>query len=80
MLRPLMLDGVGGEIYGADVVAVNERALGKRTVELRQELSEPGRLCHAVSDSPVLRLSTGTGDNGCRLDNQKTRLPPRKTA
>ena len=39
MLRPLMLNGVGGEIYGADVVAVDERALGERAVELRQELS-----------------------------------------
>ena len=47
MLRPLMLDGVGGEIHGADVVAVDEHALGER----------------AVSDNPVLRLSTGTGDN-----------------
>ena len=80
MLRPLMLDGVGGEIHGADVVAVYERALGERAVELRQELSEPGRLRHAVSDSPVLRLSTVTGDNGCRLDDQETSLPPRKTA
>src|SRR6185437_11015440 len=63
MLRPLMLDGVGGEVHGADVVAVDERALGERAVELRQELSEPGRLRHAVSDSPVLRLGTGAGDN-----------------
>ena len=63
MLRPLMLDGVSGEIHGADVVAVDERALGERAVELRQELSEPGRLRHAVSNSLVLRLSTGTGDN-----------------
>ena len=39
MLRPLMLDGVGGEIHCADVVTVDERALGKRAVELRQELS-----------------------------------------
>ena len=38
MLRPLMLEGVG-EIHGADVVAVDERALGERAVELRQELS-----------------------------------------
>ena len=68
------------EIHGADVVAVDERALGKRAVELRQELSEPGRLRHAVSDSPVLRLSTGAGATGCRLDDQETRLPPRKTA
>ena len=63
MLRPLMLDEVGGEMHGADVVAVDEHALGERAVELRQELSEPGRLRHAVSDSPVLRLSTGAGDN-----------------
>src|SRR6185312_12809990 len=63
MLRPLMLDGVGEEIHGADVVAVDERALGEWAVELRQEMSEPGRFRHTVSDSPVLRLSTGAGDN-----------------
>ena len=38
VLRPLMLDGVGGEIHGTDVVAVDECALGERAVELRQEL------------------------------------------
>ena len=31
MLRPLMLNGVGGEVH--------ERALGERAMELRQELS-----------------------------------------
>ena len=56
MLRPLMLDGVGGEIHGVDVVAVDKCALGERAMELRQELSKPGRLRHAVSDSTVLRL------------------------
>ena len=55
VFRPLMLDGVSGEIHGADVVAVDECALGER--------AEPGRLCHAVSDSLVLRLNTGAGDN-----------------
>ena len=39
VLRPLMLDRVGGEIHGADVDAVDERALGERAVEFRQELS-----------------------------------------
>ena len=29
MLCPLMLNGVSGEIHGADVVAANERALGR---------------------------------------------------
>jgi hypothetical protein len=53
MLRPLMLNRVGGEVHGANVVAVDERA-----VKLRQELSKPGRLSHAVDNSPVLRLNT----------------------
>ena len=35
MLRPLMLDGVGGEIHGTNIVAVEERALGEWAVELR---------------------------------------------
>ena len=35
VFRPLMLDGVGGEIHGADVVAVDERALDEQAVELR---------------------------------------------
>ena len=63
MLRPLMLNGVGGEIHGADIVAVDGCALGERAMELRQELSKPGRLRHAVSDSTVLRLGTGARDN-----------------
>ena len=63
MLRALVLNRVGGEVHDADVVAVDERALGERAVELTQELSKPGRLCHAVSNSSVLRLGTGAGDN-----------------
>ena len=39
MLRPLMLNRVGGEIHSADVVAVDECALGERAMELSQELS-----------------------------------------
>ena len=80
MLRPLMLYGVGAEIHGADVVAVDKRALGERDVELRQELSESGRLVTPLatarySDSALERETTG-----CRLDDQEIRLPPRKTA
>jgi hypothetical protein len=66
-IRPLMLNRVGGEVNGADVVAVDERALGERAVKLSQELSEPGRLSHAVSNSPILRLSTRAGDNQLSL-------------
>jgi hypothetical protein len=67
MLRPLMLNRVGGEVHGADVVAVDERALGERAVKLSQELLEPGRLSHAVSNNPVLRLSTRARDNRLSL-------------
>ena len=67
MLRPLMLNRVGGEVDGADVVTVDECALGEWAVKLSHELSEPGRLRHAVSNSPVLRLGTGAGDNRLSL-------------
>ena len=63
MLRPLMLNRVCGEVHGADVVAVDESALDERAVKLSQELSEPGCFRDTVSDSLVLRLCTGAGDN-----------------
>jgi len=63
MLGPLVLNRVGGEVHCADVVAVDERALGKRAVKLSQELSELGRLRHAIRDCPVLHLGTRAGDN-----------------
>jgi hypothetical protein len=34
MLRALVLNGVGGEVDGADVVAVDEDALRQQSVEL----------------------------------------------
>jgi hypothetical protein len=67
MLRPLMLNQVGGEVHGAKVVAVDERALGERAAKLSQELSETGRLSHAVRNSPVLRLSTRARDHRLSL-------------
>jgi hypothetical protein len=67
MLRPLMLNRVDGEVHGADVLAVDERALGERAVKLSQELSEPGRLSHTISNSPVLRLSTRARDHRLSL-------------
>jgi hypothetical protein len=62
-----MLNRVGGEVHGADVVAVDERALGERAVKVNQELSEPGRFGHAVSNSSLLRLSTRARDNPLSL-------------
>jgi hypothetical protein len=67
MLHPLMRNRVGGEVHGTDVVAVDKCALGERAVKLSQELSEPGRLIHAVSNSPVLCLSTRARDDQLSL-------------
>ena len=67
MLRPLMLNRVGGEVHGADVVAVDERGLGEGEVKLRQELPKPSRLSHAVRNGPVLRLGTGAGSDRLSL-------------
>jgi hypothetical protein len=63
MLHPLMLNQVDGEVHSADIVAVDERALGEWAVKLSQELPKPRCLSHAVSKSPVLRLNTRAGDN-----------------
>jgi hypothetical protein len=74
MLRPLMLNRVGGEVHGADVVAVDERALGERAVKLSQELSEQGRLSHAVSNCSVLRLNTRVRDNRLLLGRPRDQV------
>ena len=80
MLRPLMLHGVGREIHGADVVTVDERALDEWTMELRQELLEPEHLPPPLATARYSASALERGTTGCRLDDQETRLPPRKTA
>jgi hypothetical protein len=39
MLGVLMLNGVGGELYGTDVVTVDKGALRRRGLELLEQLS-----------------------------------------
>ena len=80
MLRPLVLDGVGGEIHGADVVAVDERALGERAMELRQELSNQDASATPLATARYSASALERETTGCRLDDQETRWPPRKTA
>ena len=63
MFRALVLDGVGGEVDGADVVAEDQGARGQWTVELLEQLTKPGRLSHG----PILGLGAGAGDNWLTL-------------
>ena len=65
MLRSLMLNGVGGEIHGADVVK-----------SCRSQDASATQLAIARYSASSLERET----TDCRLDDQETRLPPRKTA
>jgi hypothetical protein len=67
MLGPLVLHRVGGELDGADVVAVDQRAPGEGTMELGEELAEPRSLRHAVGHDTVLRLGARAGDDRLAL-------------
>jgi hypothetical protein len=70
MLRALMLHGVGGEVDGADVVAVDEGGALEGAVELVEEFAHPGGLRHAVGHSAVLSLCAGAGDDGLPLGDR----------
>jgi hypothetical protein len=67
IFRALVLDGVGGEVDGADVVAEDQGARCQRTVELLEQLTEPGRLSHAVCHGAVLGLDARAGDDQLAL-------------
>jgi hypothetical protein len=59
MLCALMLHGIGGEVDGVDVVAVDEGGTLKGAMELVEELAHPGGLGH----NAVLGLCAGAGDD-----------------
>jgi hypothetical protein len=67
MLRALMLNEIGGEVDGADVVAVHEGGALEGVVELVEKLAHPRGLRHAVGHSAVLGLGAGAGDDGLPL-------------
>jgi hypothetical protein len=68
MLGALMLNGVGGEVHNADIVAVDEGAPRRRGLELAEQLTQPGGLSHAVGNGTILGLSAGAGDDSLPLD------------
>jgi hypothetical protein len=63
MFSALMLNRVGGEIDGADVITVDESALRQRGMELLEELLEPTSFRHAVGHGAVLSLDAQLGDD-----------------
>ena len=79
MLCVLMLHGIGAEVDGADVVAVDEGGALKGAVELMDGLAHPGGLLHAVGHNTILGLCARAGDDGLPLGGPETRLAPKNT-
>jgi hypothetical protein len=76
MLRALMLNGVGGEVHGTDVVTVDESAARWRSLELMQELAQPGGLSHTIGDDTVLGFGAGVGDDSLPLGRPGDQVVP----
>lgn len=59
MICALVLNRIGGEIHGTDVITVDKCAPCQRTVQLLEQLTKPCRLSDAISHSEVLGLGAG---------------------
>jgi hypothetical protein len=53
----LSLNGVDGEVYGTDVVTVDQSDPRQGVVQLHMQLLKPTRLYHTVGHDAVLRLA-----------------------
>ena len=67
MFRASVLDRVGDEVDGADVVAEEQGARGQWNVELLEQLTKLGPLSHVVGHGPILSLGIGAGDDWLAL-------------
>jgi hypothetical protein len=76
MLRALMLNGVGGEVHGADVVAVDKSTTRWRSLELMQEMAQPSGLSHTIGDGMVLSFDAGAGDDSLPLGRPGDQVVP----
>jgi hypothetical protein len=63
MLDALVLNGVGREVDGADVVTLDQSGPRHGAIQLHKQLSKPTHLCHTVGHGAVLRLSARMRDD-----------------
>jgi len=59
MLGSLMLNQVGGEVNGADIITINHCSAMKWTAKLYQELAQPAGFGDSIRDYSIFRLCTG---------------------
>jgi hypothetical protein len=61
MFSALVLDWVGGEVNGTDVVTINNGGTAERAAKLTKQLSQPTGFSDAICHASILGLSTRTG-------------------
>jgi hypothetical protein len=79
MFGVLMLDGVGGEVYDTNVVAVDKCTPAERRVKLLQQLAQPASFRDVICNNPVFSLSTWLKDDILMLQQPKDQVIPRET-
>jgi hypothetical protein len=62
MLGALVLYRVGGEVNGADVVAVDEAGRVEGVVQFLEKLLQPGNFSNTIGDSTVFSLGARPGN------------------
>ena len=77
MLRSTMMDRVGEEVNGGDVVAVDERGLVNITKQLLEQLTEPRAFGNGVGHCAILSLGTRAGDCGLMLGRPRDQRRPK---
>ena len=58
MFSSLILNMISGQVCGTNVIAVYNRCLGYRLMELEKKLAQPDRFCNTVGDSSIFSFST----------------------
>jgi hypothetical protein len=76
MLRKLMLNEVGEEVHDANVIIVDESAVRWQSLELMQELAQPGGFSHTIGDGMVLDFGVGAGDDSLPLGRLGDQVVP----
>jgi hypothetical protein len=78
MLGVLMMNGVGGEVHDADIIAVDKCALRRWGLELVEQLMQPGGLSHAIGNDTILGLNAGAGDDSLPLGRPENQVVPQE--
>ena len=59
----LVLHRVGGHVYGADVVTIDNGGLGRRAKKFVEKIAYPACFCNRISNSSIFCLCARAGDH-----------------